>query len=191
MKEKNSIFDLPRQEVFDILGNDVGLWTRTAKALFSSAEAVEKNCGRVPKEPKRLLQTLEWAEIHGVFRMLQGMAFECTLKALWLKNGGALTNKGKYRGIPGAKNHDLCSLESKVAGRINTGLSDTEKMLLARLSFFITYGRYPIRKSVSDKHPSVPDGSERALWCRWIPEDNKTLKVAKNKLLRLLKQPGS
>jgi hypothetical protein len=185
---ENSIFDLPRQEVFDILGNDVGLWTMRAKALFSSAKAVENRCGRVPKEPKGLSETLEWAEMHGVFRMLQGMAFECVLKTLWLKHGGLLVDKGKYRGIPGAKDHDLCELESKVAERVNTGLNSTEKMLLARLSFFITYGRYPVRKSVSGKHPSVPDDSKRALWCRWIPEDNKTLKVAKNKLFRLLEQ---
>ena len=82
--------------------------------------------------------------------------------------------EGQYRGIPGAKDHDLCSLERKVAERVDTGLDNKAKALLARLSFFITYGRYPVMKSMSEKRPSVPIG-ERVLWCRWILEDRKAL----------------
>src|SRR3989338_1973666 len=48
-------------------------------------------------------------------------------KALWLAYGGTLADKGKYIGIPGARDHDLCSLEGEVAERVDTGLNSKER----------------------------------------------------------------
>ena len=182
------IFDLPRQEHFDLLGNDYDLWTHKSFALFRSAKAIESACGRVPRDQKDVQEVLEWVEMHGVSRMLRGMAFECLFKALWLAYGGTLADKGKYLGIPGARDHDLCSLEGKVAERVDTGLNSKERRLLARLSFFIMYGRYPIRKSMSEQYPSTPDSDKPVYWCRWTPEDDRVLEEVTNKLQQLIKK---
>jgi len=91
------VFDLPPQERFDSISNDADLWAYKSFALFSSAKAVESSCGRAPREPNDVHVVYEWAEMHGVSRMLRGMAFECLFKALWLSYGGVLADKGKYR----------------------------------------------------------------------------------------------
>jgi len=117
--------------------------------------------------------------------MLRGMGFECLLKGLWVAGGGTLVTKGKYRGIPRAKDHDLCALEREVAEKVPTGLNDQERAVLARMSFFITYGRYPVRKSVSEPYPSAPNLSGPLHWCRWTPEEMACLESIKNKLFGL------
>ncbi len=101
------------QEFFDTVGNDVSSWCRKSLALLCSADAVENSCGQTPSDPKNEEEVVKWMEVHGVTRMLRGMAIECMFKALWLEHGGKLVDKGEYRGIPGTKNHDLCSLEAK------------------------------------------------------------------------------
>jgi hypothetical protein len=88
----------------------------------------------------------EW-RITGVIIMLRAMAVECLLKALWLKSGGQLAKNGKYRGIPGTRDHDLASLADKVTERLSLNLSDSESDLLQRLSCNIAGGRYPIQKN--------------------------------------------
>ncbi len=185
------VFDLPPQQRFDSLGNAVDLWTYKSYALFASAKAVESSCGRAPREPNDVNVVHEWMEMHGVSRMLRGVAFECLFKALWLAYGGTLAEKGKYRGIPGAKDHDLCSLERKVAELVDTGLNNEERRLLARLSFFIMYGRYPSRRSVSEEYPSAPDSDKPVYWCRWTPEDDRVLEGIENTLLRLIEKRGA
>lgn len=179
------ISDLTPQEFFDTSGNNLDLWYWKSLALLSSAEAVENSCGQIPSNPKDEEEVVEWMEVHGVSRMLRGMALECLLKALWLKHGGRLSDKGEYRSIPGTKDHDLCSLENKIAEKVDTGLNTEEKRLLARLSFFIVAGRYPIPKSIS-AYPSSPCSDEAIRWCRWIPEDDRTLNELIKKLNNLI-----
>jgi len=184
----DDILDLPPQRVFDLLGNDANLWTYSSLALFASAEAVEQSCGRTPRQPHDLKVVFEWMQMHGVSRMLRGMGFECLFKALWLASGGSLASKGKYRGIPGARDHDLCSLGRKVSELVDTRLDDEQRRVLARLSFFITHGRYPIRKSFSEQRPSAPDADGPTRWCRWTPKDERVLKQLEQTLLRLIRK---
>ena len=183
LKEDTYKFD--PQEFFDKIGNNIDLWYWKSLALLSSAEAVEGSCGQTPSDPKNEEDVVEWMEIHGITRMLRGMALECMFKALWLKYGGRLAVKGKYQCIPGTKDHDLCSLEEKISEKIDTGLNSEERKLLARLSFFIIYGRYPIRKSISS-YPSSPCSDEPIHWCRWIPEDDEILNGVIEKLINLI-----
>lgn len=180
------IYDLTPQEFFDTVGNDIDSWYLKSLALLCSAEVVENSCGQTPSEPKSEETVAKWMGVHEVARMLWGMALECMFKALWLKHGGVLAKKGKYINIPGIKDHDLCSLEDKIAEKIDTGLNTEEKRLLARLSFFIIYGRYPIKKSTS-MYPSSPCSNEPICWCRWIPEDNRTLNEVIDKLIHLIR----
>ena len=180
------ISDLTPQEFFDTVGNNIDLWYWKSLALLSSAEAVENSCGQIPSDPKNEEEVYRWMELHGITRMLRGMAIECMFKALWLKHGGRLADKGKYKSIPGTKDHDLCSLEDKMAEKVHTGLNTEERRLLARLSFFIVYGRYPIRKSIS-AYPSSPCSDEPIRWCRWIAEDDRTLNEVIKKLNHLIR----
>ena len=180
------IFDLPPQRLFDTLGNDAGMWSWKAECIMQAADVVEESCGPAPEHPTDEASVGRWIEMHGVVRMLWGMAFECFLKAIWLKYGGQLAWKGKYRGIPGAKDHDLCALEKKVSEKVKTRLNMEEKRLLARLSFFITYGRYPIRKSVSHKHPTAAKNGKPVFWCKWETADGETLDRIYEKLSELL-----
>jgi hypothetical protein len=181
------ISNLTPQEFFDTVGNDSSSWYRKSWALLCSADAVENSCGQMPRDPDNEEEVVKWAEVHGVARMLRGMALECMFKALWIEHGGSLVSKGKYKGIPGTKDHDLCSLEAKVAEKADTGLNTEEKRLLARLSFFIEFGRYPIRKSISAKYPSSPCSDKPIRWCLWTPEKDRLFNGIMEKLSRLFK----
>jgi hypothetical protein len=181
------ILDLTPQDMFDTIGNDVSSWCRKSLSLLCSADTIENSCGIIPSDPQNEEEVAKWVEVHGVVRMLRGMGVECMLKALWLEHGGSLVNKGIYRGIPGTKDHDLCSLEAKVAEKVDTGLNNEERSLLARLSFFIEYGRYPIRKSIFAKHPSFPRSNQPIRWCLWTPEKNRTFNEIIEKLRNLFR----
>lgn len=79
-----------------------------------------------------------------VHAMLIGYAIECALKGLWVKKGHMLVDRGRYRGVQGARDHDLVQLAA-VAGFI---LTDRESDVLRRLSRFVQFaGRYPIAKT--------------------------------------------
>jgi len=82
--------------------------------------------------------------------MLLGYSIECALKALWIKNGNKLIRDGKYRGVVGAKDHNLFQL-AQAAGFPAT---DRENDVLRRLSKFSQFaGRYPVGKAPNDMKP--------------------------------------
>jgi len=82
--------------------------------------------------------------------MLLGYAIECALKALWVRKGNKLISNGKYRGVTGAKDHNLPQL-AQAAGFIPT---TTEGDVLRRLSQFSQFaGRYPVGKTPDDMRP--------------------------------------
>ncbi|MFC1509178.1 hypothetical protein ACFL60_05775 [Candidatus Omnitrophota bacterium] len=89
----------------------------------------------------------EFMMVFGVIKMLRAMALEDLLKALWLKGGGILVEKGKYQKIPETNDHDLISIADKVSGIVDCGFNAQERDLLKRLSLSITSGRYPIQSS--------------------------------------------
>ena len=76
--------------------------------------------------------------------MLQGMAVECLMKALWVKNGKELSDEGEFEKIPNTSDgHDLVLL----AKANSFQLSEGEEGLSVRLTHFIRYGgRYPAPK---------------------------------------------
>jgi hypothetical protein len=177
----DDIFDLPPQQLFDRIGNDCDFWLFRTDGLLSASETLNSSCGDPPKPPD---DPWHYMKIHMVVKMLRGMALECLLKAIWLKTGGRLTNKGKYRGILGTKDHDLYSLATKVSENIELGLTTQEKKILSRLSFAITYGRYPIQKSVTGRKPSTPKTDEMIKWNKWeIPKDDELFESIVGKLM--------
>jgi len=177
----DDIFDLPPQQLFDRLGNDWDLWLSQTDALLSASEILNISCGNPPKPPD---DPWDFIKIHSVVKMLRGMAIECLLKAIWLKTGGTLTNnKGKYRTIPGTKDHDLYSLATKVSENTELGLTTEEMKILSRLSFAITSGRYPIQKSLTAR-PSTPNTDEIIKWNKWeIPKDDEQFESIVDKLM--------
>ena len=184
--DDDEYFDLSPQAQFNLSGNDVDQWLYKAIALFDSAKSLANSFCYSPEDPEDLHSVLKWIELHGVFRMLYGMAFECLFKTLWLVFGNTLVSNGKYRGIPETRDHDLCSLERKVFENVDSCLNDEERKILARLSFFITSGRYPIRKSVSERYPKAPEDDKPVYWCRWTIDDYELLKGIEDKLMGLI-----
>ena len=82
--------------------------------------------------------------------MIAGYAIECLLKGIWVKQGNQIVKgDGSYAGVTGASDHDLVQL----AQVIQFSLTDQEKDVLKRLSFYVTSGgRYPVpRKWVHTK----------------------------------------
>jgi hypothetical protein len=174
------IFDLSPQALFDKHGNDWNSWLSRTDALLSASELLNTNCGNPPKpksdppSDRDYIEAWDYIKIHIVVKMLRGMTIECLLKAIWLKGGGILAHKGKYRTIPGTKDHDLYSLITKVSEKTELGLTNEEMKILSRLSFAITSGRYPIQKSVTGRNPSTPKMNEKIKWNKWaIPKDDK------------------
>jgi hypothetical protein len=82
--------------------------------------------------------------------MLLGYAVECGLKALWLRKGNKLIRDSRYKGVTGAKDHDLVQL-AQAAGFIPT---TTETIVLRRLSKFSRFaGRYPVARTMDEMKP--------------------------------------
>jgi hypothetical protein len=116
--------------------------------------------------------------------MLSGMAMECLLKAVWVKQGHNLVEDGKYVSIPGAGDHDLVQL----AGAVGLTLSDLEKDVLRRLSHFIEYGgRYPIPKNAEQLRLTIDPRGGRGPATTWAtPSDQLQFDAVVNRLEQLL-----
>ncbi len=83
-------------------------------------------------------------------RLGVGYAVECGLKALWFRKGNKLLRSGGYKGVTGAKAHDLVQL-AQAAGFIPT---TTETAALRRLSKFSRFaGRYPVARTMDEMKP--------------------------------------
>ncbi len=125
----------------------------------------------------------QW-EIHPVELMLNGMAIECLLKALWVKRGHNLAKDGKYKRVPRAGAHDLVQL----AGVLELTLSTLEKDVLRRLSHFIEYGgRYPVPKDAEKLQLTRTPSGGRASATTWAtPSDQVLLEAIVGRLRGLL-----
>ena len=138
-------------------------WYHSAKDLLEAAQAVKEKVSDVGEGGMHSLAAVQ--------AMLIGFAFECTLKGLWIKKtgGDGLIKNGKYRGIPGAKDHAL----AKLADVAKVELSNTQKTLLKRLSSFILFaGRYPMAKRPEDMRPKAVEGYETPISPNYIqPRD--------------------
>jgi hypothetical protein len=145
---ENSLADF-----YDKVGNLAVKWELSAGDLLCSAdflrdirmEADETAIQQKFADPLRIDRTGQ--PVSCEFRilypeiMLRGMAIECLLKALWVKQGNNIVENGKLIGVKNAGDHNLVQLSVAVALAIN----NEEKKMLERLSNYITHiGRYPI-----------------------------------------------
>jgi len=180
------------QELFEMIGNDPAAWAGRAEALLTSADLLRAQYPHVPEDDPDAFW--EFLKLHTVAMMLKGMAVESLLKAIWIARVSSLVIDGKFRSVPGTKDHDLLSLIRVLEGHVDIGLSREEVELLPVLSFAITSGRYPVSKSLNTK-PAKPEWMERMKWCRWrIPEDDARFLSIVAKLYRQINkdlQPDS
>jgi HEPN domain-containing protein len=175
---------LSPQELFEKTGNDPAAWVSRAEALLSSADVLRGQYPEVPKEdPDAFWEVFKF---HTVAMMLRGMAVESLLKAIWLARVSSLAVDGKFRSIPGTKDHDLLSLLKVVKDHVDIGLSREGVELLPMLSSAITSGRYPVNRSL-DRRLTKPEWVEKVHWCEWrIPEYDARFLSVVTKLLRLI-----
>ncbi len=173
---------LSPQELFEKTGNDPSAWACRAEALLSSAGVLDAQYHDVPSDDPDAFW--EFFKLHTVGMMLKGMAIECLLKAVWTACVSSLVTQGRFRSIPGTKDHDLLSLLKAIEEHVHIGLSKEELELLPVLSSAITSGRYPVRKNLNAR-PTKPEWVEKMRWCKWeIPADDTRLLSIVSKLLQ-------
>jgi hypothetical protein len=137
-----------RQLMHSRAGNCFATWWSVAGDLLAAAQLLKE--GRESLD----LTTLSSEDaippegrVGAVELMLRGMAVECLMKGLWVKNGNPIVKDGKYVKVTGTDNHDLVQL----ASAIRFELGSLEQDVLRRLSHFIQYGgRYPIPKRADE-----------------------------------------
>ena len=167
---------------FDRQCNRASDWFGKADDLLLSSKILCDKCGFLNTRPDDIFagdSNILW-----VINMLRAMAIECLLKGVWLLSGEILAEDGKFRGIPGANNHKLLSLAEKVAEKIDLNFSKEECILLDRLSYCITFGRYPVQKnwSIGQKIPH-PTGSSGVPGYEWaLPRDERLVESIIDKL---------
>ena len=162
-------------ENFDNVANSLIAWQLSADSLLVSAKLLKGNRDNfdpdalnigdpVPDEGKVLFPEI----------MLMGYAFECLLKALWLKNGNKIAENGAYKSVKGIAAHDLPEL-AKAAG---LNLSSKERDILRRVFYFMrSAGRYPTPMKWEQNKIQKLFGGGKGLPVYWTaPSDDDELK---------------
>jgi hypothetical protein len=173
---------------FDRKCNRASNWFDKADDLLFSSKILCDRCGFLNTQPDDIFAGD--SKILWVINMLRAMAIECLLKGVWLLSGEILAEDGKFKGIPGANNHKLLSLSKKVSEKIDLKFSKEECILLDRLSYCITFGRYPVQKdcSIGQKIPH-PTGSRGVLGYEWaLPRDERLVESIIDKLKSVSKK---
>jgi hypothetical protein len=162
-------------------GNAPQAWRSCAGDLLAAAVVLRERRENIG--PSSLPVPNAW-RLHPSELMLDGMAIECLLKALWLKHGHELARDGRYVGIPGAAAHDLVQL----AGMLQLTLTEMERDVLRRLSHFIEYGgRYPVPKDAEKlRLIRTPQGGQGAATTWSTPSDQLLFETVVGRLDQLL-----
>lgn len=156
---------------FEQAGNSADAWQSVSNDLLFAAQVLlERVRAADALAPNQL--SVENGHLFPVRLMLTGMALECLLKALWVKQGNQFVEAGAFKSVARAGPHDLVQIAQAVALNPNSFEID----LLRRLSYFIEYGgRYPIPK-VSKKLEMISSpGGGKASPMTWSTPSDETL----------------
>jgi len=149
------------EQDFDNAGNSIRLWIYKANQLLASSRFLQINCieGRL-----FLMDMVEANNYSGdennnffdISLMLRGMALECFLKAILIKNGKLVFKNGKI------KNKYNQHLLKQMAKDSKIRLNCNEEELLSLLSIKIKLGRYPVLQKCSEYNslPVVPNAKK-------------------------------
>ena len=148
--------DDDQKKDFDMFGNLSKAWEVNGNELLRCAKIIE-NKDREDQESDFYMTM-----ISGSILMLFGLAIECYLKGIYVRQGNKLAENGKLVKIPETNMHDLLG----IANKVKISFSETEKKILNNLKKNVLYaGRYPIsknykqniRKYSKDELPLVDD----------------------------------
>lgn len=167
-------------------GNSPHTWRLCAGDLLAAAAVLREH--RENLNPHSVPVPNGW-RIHPPELMLNGMAIECLLKALWVKRGHMLAKDGRYVPVPDAGPHDLVQL----AGVLQLALSGLEKDVLRRLSHFIEYGgRYPVPTDADKLRLTRTPRGGRAEATHWnTPSDQRHFDAVVSRLNLLLDESSA
>ncbi len=129
-------------------------WNRGRDLLISSdILSREWHPERLLSSPSRTRGDFTW-EVHAPRLLLRACAIECFLKAVYVSNGGVLSQNGRYQKPGSGRSHDLEAL-ARAAGLT---LNNQETFLLRQLSLWIERGRYPLPASWERDLIETPQG---------------------------------
>lgn len=141
---------ISKSDLYDMVANRPTSWFGVADTLLKAASLI-------------------WAERHfiphsvWVALMLRGYALENLLKGLWVQSGNALAVDGRFKGIPGASDHDLV----QVCKALGMPCPNERAVVLHALSNAMSHlGRYPI--PLNHRQMAVHTETrpvERSMWC--------------------------
>lgn len=166
-------------------GNLPRAWEAAAEDLLAAAQILKERHESFDRESLGPGDSMPpESGVKPVELMLRGMAIECMLKALWVKQGNAIVRAGKYLGVHGAGQHDLPQLASATGFQIDAVETD----LLRRLSHFIQYGgRYPVPRDASQLRLIRSAGGGRGAATSWsTPTDQNSFDEIVRRLGTLL-----
>jgi hypothetical protein len=163
------------------VGNNAGSWRQRAEELWSSGSALSNLFDEaISYDPPDPIEALDYPDAAG---MLRAMALECFLKARAVDRGMVLARGGRFRPVPGIRQHDLVAL----AGAVGFEMSDLERAVMKRVARWITAGRYPIQQRWSEQERIRPDGLREFLCVGWHPNWDHVCEH----LVERLRRPGS
>lgn len=143
-------------------GNDYNLWLSTASDLFQASAVLKESYDEAYERPINSNagdMIYENLAVHNPRLMLCAFSIECHLKALWLKQGKILAEKGEY---VGPKYHDLEKLADELG--IKDKFSPGEIHVLKVLTWFSFKGRFAISSNSKEEQKGYVWG---------IPEDDE------------------
>jgi hypothetical protein len=141
--------DDDQKKDFDMFGNLSKAWEVNGNELLRCAKIIEnKDREDQESDPYRTM-------ISGSILMLFGLAIECYLKGIYVKQGNKLAENGKLVKIPETNMHDLLG----IANKVNISFSKAEKDILNHLKKNVLYaGRYPIPKNYTQNKSKYSKG---------------------------------
>jgi hypothetical protein len=146
---KNILTVQQQKDDFDQNANNFKSWFSKAAALHYSAKELFKIYDNTRKEMQQNGSGSVPISffISDQVLLLEGFAIECSLKGLYIADGGKIAEDGKIKNSLAKKSHKLLSW----CELTNTELNDREKILFKTLSLIIaSYGRYPVPMKYED-----------------------------------------
>lgn len=172
---------------FERVGNSPGAWHSVADNLLFASQVLAQQCDA----PEQLVSTSgdqlsSRTRLGAIELMLKGMAMECLLKALCLKQGHLFVSAGKFEPVSNAGAHNLVQL----AKAVTLNPTKFEIDLLKRLQHFIEYGgRYPIPKLSNELRLTTDPRGGKSAGTTWHGvSDNQLFEALVRQIVDLLSQ---
>jgi hypothetical protein len=135
---------------FDKRANSPSEWLFVADDLLAASRFLSQHSYHLSPswgDIQNRFPSFDELRITPVILMLRSIAIECLLKGIYAKLCGPLAKNGHYKGVGGAKGHDLLATANAISKVHDLELLSEEQDFIDRLSKNIIRGRYPIHKT--------------------------------------------